>query len=199
MTHVDRLIVGVEKATAGRTAATLDRLAADGTLAAEHRVALAADEALGSLERLLRTAELAGHDPATVLADAVAARDLDDARHPAQVLHARITSALRGQLTPQVTGAADLIPVEVPDLDRVWLEQRAAGQIPRGGDLIGERDQLRDVRLAEACVLSSHYPLHRVGSGAHLGAPAGSRCRYSVARLTPTISAICAMVCSLPS
>ena len=124
--HGDRLILGIGLATTGRTAATLDRLVAQGVLDAHDRTRLAADEALGSLEQLLRTAELAGHDPDTVLAHAVASRDFDDARSVAQTLHARISTTLTGQLTPTVTSHADLIPRDVPAQWRPWLDKHAA-------------------------------------------------------------------------
>ncbi|MDT7588568.1 MAG: hypothetical protein QOE32_6118, partial [Pseudonocardiales bacterium] len=82
MTHVDQLIDVLDrKVTAGRTAAILDRHAAHGTISPIDRERLAADEAFGSLERLLRTAELSGHNPDTVLAGAILrGRALDDAR-----------------------------------------------------------------------------------------------------------------------
>jgi len=112
---VDRLAAEVADVTAGRTGTVLDRLAATGALCPEHRAAVAADEAFGSLDRLLRTVELAGHDPAAVLTAAVTERSLDGARSPAQVLHHRITTALQGQLTPRVTGAGDLIPRGLSD------------------------------------------------------------------------------------
>jgi conjugative relaxase-like TrwC/TraI family protein len=127
MTHLDQLIHVVQRVTAERTHTTLDALAADGTLSAAERARLAADEAMPTLEGLLRTVELAGHDPARVLADA--ARDdrgLVDAKSPAQVLHHRITGTLQGRLTPHLDGAADLIPGEVTDArDLQFLQDRA--------------------------------------------------------------------------
>jgi hypothetical protein len=70
-THVDQLIAVAEQVTGGRTSAMLDRLAADGRLTPDQRAQLAADDTRWSLERLLRTAELAGHDPDAVLDAAV--------------------------------------------------------------------------------------------------------------------------------
>lgn len=126
MTHLDRLIDLSAQVTAGRTATTLDQLAATGALSPADRRALAADEALGSLERLLRTAELAGHDPAQVLTAAAEARSLDGATSPAKVLHHRITHALHGRLTPRINNATDLIPTQVdPGRRRDWLQARA--------------------------------------------------------------------------
>lgn len=133
--HGDRLIMGIGLATTGRTAVTLDRLVAQGVLDAHDRTRLAADEALGSLEQLVRTAELAGHDPDTVLAHAVASRDFDGVRSVAQTLHARISTTLKGQLTPTVTSHADLIPREVPAQWRPWLDKHAADADARRREL----------------------------------------------------------------
>jgi conjugative relaxase-like TrwC/TraI family protein len=125
LTHADQLIADIGHATAGRVGAILDHLTAQGVLDPHDRVRLAADEAMGALEQLLRTAELAGHDPLVVLTTAVSARELDSAWHPAQALHSRIRDALKGELTPMVTSHADLIPTTVPDHWRPWLHARA--------------------------------------------------------------------------
>ena len=63
-THVDPLVTVIADLTAGRTQRWLDELAAAGHLPEHHRVALAADDARTTLDQLLRTVELAGHDPA---------------------------------------------------------------------------------------------------------------------------------------
>ncbi|MGH3983187.1 MAG: hypothetical protein ACRDST_11005, partial [Pseudonocardiaceae bacterium] len=123
--HGDQLISVAAEATAGRTSALLDRLAAQGVLPPSHREALAADDSTWSLERLLRTAEIGGHDPAEVLAAAVSERDLDGARHPAQVLYARIENRLRAELTPTVSSYQDLIPRDLPEEWRPWATARA--------------------------------------------------------------------------
>jgi ATP-dependent exoDNAse (exonuclease V) alpha subunit len=61
-THINQLVDVVGRhVSPGRTSAALDRLTAEGTLLDEHRAALAADEATGSLEQLLRRVELAGY------------------------------------------------------------------------------------------------------------------------------------------
>src|SRR5207245_84588 len=78
-THLDPLTSVIGDVTAGRAARTLDQLAAGGVLPAQHRLELAADEAMGTLEQLLRRAELAGHDPEAVLIDAVTSRGLQHA------------------------------------------------------------------------------------------------------------------------
>ena len=134
MTHLDRMADLIRDTNAGRLAATLDRLTADGRLTPHDRARIAADDAYGTLERLLRTAELAGHDPDHVLATAVTARGFDDATAPAQVLHHRITHRLTGRLTPHIrTGAADLIPQHLAtDTARRDGRRRAAGGAATG-------------------------------------------------------------------
>lgn len=134
-THVDQLIAVAEQVTGNRTSAMLDRLAADGRLTPDQRAQLAADDTRWSLERLLRTAELAGHDPDAVLDAAVSQRDFDDARSMAQVLHHRIGTALTGRLTPHVTSAADLIPRDAPVDHRAWFERRAEAADARRQEL----------------------------------------------------------------
>ena len=137
MTHVDRLIdVVARHVTPGRLSATLDRLTAEGALTPQERGRIAADEAFGSLERLLRTAELAGHDPDAVLAHAVADdRGLQSAKSPAQVLHHRITTTYTGRLTPNVSDLADLIPADAPDEWAAYLHDRADAATERRHEL----------------------------------------------------------------
>jgi hypothetical protein len=134
-THLDPLISVIGDVTTGRAARTLGQLAADGVLPAEHRLELAADEAMGTLEQLLRRAELAGHDPEAVLIDAVTSRGLQHADSPARVLHARIRTALADQLTPNVDSYADLIPPSAPDAVRPQLEVWAAAADVRRHEL----------------------------------------------------------------
>lgn len=111
MTQIDRMADLIREANAGRLAGALDQLASQGHLTDHDRARLAADDAFGSLERLLRTAELAGHDPEKVLTGALTAHGLNDATSPAQVLHHRISTGLAGRLTPRIrSGADDLIP-----------------------------------------------------------------------------------------
>ncbi|OJG06119.1 ATP-dependent RecD-like DNA helicase [Pseudonocardia autotrophica] len=138
LTHGGQLVEGIGHVTAGRTAATLDRLVADGALSDVIRERLAADEAIGSLDRLLRTAELAGHDPAEVLAAAAHGRALDDARSPAKVLHHRITTSLHGRLTPEIHSATDLIPRDAPAAWSAWLHARAEAVDERRHELGSE-------------------------------------------------------------
>ena len=113
--------------TAGRTQRWLDELAATGQLPDHHRAALAADDARTTLDQLLRTVELAGHDPRRALTDAVTASPLDGSTSVAQVLHFRIRDAHDGRLTPRVAGYADLLPRELPEQTRDGLHALAAG------------------------------------------------------------------------
>ncbi|MDQ4115751.1 MAG: AAA family ATPase, partial [Actinomycetota bacterium] len=140
MTQLDQLIHVAERVTAERASSTWDALAADGTLSPRERARLAADEAMPTLQRLLRTAELAAHNPDQVLADATRDdRGITDAKSPAQVLHHRITSTLHGQLTPHLTTAADLIPTVVADdRDRQFLHERADAADTRRHELGAE-------------------------------------------------------------
>jgi len=91
------------------------------------------------LEQLLRAAELAGHDPHQELAAAVAGRELDSARSPAQVVHARIRAQLGGRFAPRISSYADLIPATgIPDLDRRWLTAHAEAADTRRRELGAE-------------------------------------------------------------
>jgi hypothetical protein len=113
-TPAELLADAAELATAGRTARWLDRLTADGHLSPDHRTALAAEDGAATLSRLLRRAELAGHDPHRVLLDAITSRPLDGARQLSNVLHHRITQAVN--LDPVADTYTDWIPhLDDPD------------------------------------------------------------------------------------
>ncbi|MGH3867250.1 MAG: MobF family relaxase [Pseudonocardiaceae bacterium] len=133
--HGDRMIERAKEVTAARTSLLLDQLAAEGVLAPWDREALAADNSSWSLQRLLRTAELAGHDPTDVLTTAIAHRDLAGTHHPAQALYARIERHLRDKLEPAINSFADLIPQGVPEGWRAWFTNRAAAADDRRREL----------------------------------------------------------------
>ncbi|OLT01432.1 hypothetical protein BJF90_31975 [Pseudonocardia sp. CNS-004] len=120
-TQIDPLLTVLDEALAGRTGRWLDELAATGVLPEQHRVAFAADEARVSLDQLLRSAELAGHNAHQVLADAITTTSLDGSDSVAQVLHFRVRSALEGKLTPRVTSYRDLLPADLPEETRFGL------------------------------------------------------------------------------
>jgi hypothetical protein len=73
-TPAELLADATELATAGRTARWLDQLTAAGHLTTDQRVTLAAEDGATTLTRILRRAELAGHNPYQVLHDAITAR-----------------------------------------------------------------------------------------------------------------------------
>jgi conjugative relaxase-like TrwC/TraI family protein len=120
-TAAELLADAAELVTAGRTARWLDQLVAAGHLSVDQRIALAAEDGGATLTRVLRRAELAGHDPQPVLADAVTSRPLDDARQLTNVLHHRITGSV--SLDPVAATHADWIPkVDDPQ----WRQYLAA-------------------------------------------------------------------------
>ena len=144
-----RLAGETEMIAAARTSRTLDELAAAGHISDAQRVQMAADPAMGPLARLLRSAELAGHDPARTLAAAVTARPLDGAESAARVLHSRISAELAGQLNPHGDTFTDRLPAaeglwsvrmgewaELAD-DRRRAARRRAG---RGPAAVDDRD-----------------------------------------------------------
>ena len=107
-TIAERFADVAEIATAGRTATMLDRFVHDGTLSSAQRATLAADEGIVSLARVLRQAEIAGHDPEQVLRGAIASRELGDARSLASVIHHRIADTV--DLHPAGDRYADWTP-----------------------------------------------------------------------------------------
>jgi conjugative relaxase-like TrwC/TraI family protein len=137
----ERFSDACEVATAGRTAAILDQLVDEQVLTRAQRSALAADEGMISLERVLRQAEIAGHDPRRVLRNAAARRDLDNARSLASVLHHRISDTV--DLHPASDRYTDWIPaVDHP----AW--QRHLRELAEAADT--RRDQLGHHTAADA-------------------------------------------------
>jgi hypothetical protein len=125
-----------ELATAGRTAAMLDRLTHDGVLTPAQRSAIAADHGSVSLARVLRQAEIAGHDPDAVLRTAVTSRDLGDARSLASTIHHRIITSI--DLHPAGDSYTDWVPkVDNP----AWQHHLAnlADQADARREELGER------------------------------------------------------------
>jgi hypothetical protein len=107
-TPAELLADATELATAGRTARWLDDLVETGHLSENQRARIAAEDGGPTLARLLRRAELAGHDPRQVLENAVTTRDLSGSRQLTNVIHHRITSATT--LDPVGDSYADWIP-----------------------------------------------------------------------------------------
>lgn len=132
---LDPLFEVIGETLTGRTSGWLDQLAAEGILPEPHRVAVASDDARGSLDPLLRSAELAGHDPAQTLREAIERGSLDRSASVAQVLHFRIRTALEDQLTPHVLGYSDLLPQGLSEASRVGLEALAQAADARRTEL----------------------------------------------------------------
>ncbi len=164
-----------ELATAGRTATMLDRLVNDGALTSAQRAALAADEGSVGLFRVLRQAELAGHDPNRILRNAVTSRDLADARSLAAVLHQRITETTDlhpsgdryADWTPKVDDAAwqrhldDL--ARLADARRRELGEQAAETRPQWAvethGAVPDEDDQRDAWIQRAAAVAAHRDL----------------------------------------
>ncbi|MBV9650144.1 MAG: relaxase domain-containing protein [Pseudonocardiales bacterium] len=145
LTNGGRLIDSVGMLLAHRTSQALDALVAEGVLAEHDRARFCNDDAMWSVDTMLRRAELAGHDPLEVLRDAVSQRDFDGADSAAQVLHGRLDKMLDGKLTPQVERFSDLIPAQVPETWNSWLGRHADAADDRrtmlGEEIARERPQ----------------------------------------------------------
>jgi hypothetical protein len=174
-TPAELLAYASEIATADRTARWLDELVDEGHLSPQDRARLAAEDSGPALGRLLRRAELAGHDPRQVLADAVTERSLDGARQLTHVIHHRITGAV--SLDPHGDRFADWTPrVEDPvwqryldtlaaaaDARRIELGRQAAIESPQWaveafGPVPDEPDQ-RAEWIAKAAAVATHREL----------------------------------------
>ncbi|WP_346009871.1 MobF family relaxase [Pseudonocardia sp. SID8383] len=94
-TAADLLADAAQLAATERTRDALDRLVDTGALTVEQRTRIAAEDGTGALTRILRRAELAGHDPDTVLTDAVERGPLTGARNVSNVVYSRIRDAHR--------------------------------------------------------------------------------------------------------
>ena len=136
LTVAGQLIYGINRASTHATPALLDRMEADGLIDGDLRTRLAADEAMGAVERILRDAELAGLDRDVVLREAVESRGWAKVDRPGQVLYSRLHHQL--QIESEVRSFADLIPDSVEASHRPWLAERAQAADSRRVEL-GER------------------------------------------------------------
>ena len=132
-----------EMATAGRTSRWLDELVDRGHVTPAQRATLAAEDGATTLNRVLRQAELAGHNPQQVLRDAVTRRELAGARQLTNVIHHRITASV--SLDPVGERHVDWIPAvenrgwrayltelaDVADARREQLGHQAAADAPQ--------------------------------------------------------------------
>jgi conjugative relaxase-like TrwC/TraI family protein len=106
-----------------RTATWLDQLTHIGAITETERARIAAEDGAATLTRVLRRAELAGHNPHQVLSDAVTASPLDGARNLSNVIYSRIRHAHGNQLDPAGESFADWTPrVDNPE----WRDYLAA-------------------------------------------------------------------------
>ena len=160
-TVVGQLVDGIQRSTAGQTGTLLDHLAARGWITDGQRQDLAADEAMSAVERLLRSAELAGYDRESVLEQALEGRSLEGARSPGQVLHHRLHRDL--QVTSTISSFRDLVPHQVRDYHRVWLDRRADDADRRRHELGAELAQDPPAWALDALGAVPEGPLERAG------------------------------------
>ncbi|MFD5090406.1 MobF family relaxase [Amycolatopsis thailandensis] len=142
-TPAELLADATELATAGRTQRWLDELVEEGKLTENQRARIAAEDGGPTLARLLRRAELAGHDPREVLDHAVTARTLSGSRQLTNVLHHRITDTVT--LDPVGDSYVDWLPkVDDPQWAtylRTLAETADARRLELGEQLAAEPQQ----------------------------------------------------------
>ncbi len=134
-TAAELLATAAQMAATERTAAWLDQLTDSGQLTTDQRARIAAADGAASLARVLRRAELAGHDPRQVLCEAVADRPLEGARNPTHVIYARITKAHERDLDPVGNAWADWTPRTDNPEWRDYLTALATGADERAAEL----------------------------------------------------------------
>jgi hypothetical protein len=118
-TAIDRLAGFATEVTTERCVRWLDALVDQGDLTPGQRKRIAAEDGAATLARVLRRTELAGHDPAQVLHDAVTERDLAGARQLSNVLYDRITTNRSLSLDPIGDTYTDRAPTaDDPDQQR---------------------------------------------------------------------------------
>jgi len=143
-----------------------------------------AEDARSTLYRQVRTAELAGHDPAALLRHAVGLRSLDDDPHrgPAevisQVLHSRIRDELIGDPVPRPASFTDRTPPAAdPEIGAV-MRALAEAMDQRVADL-GEQAAEQTPRwAAEGLGPVPAGPAERAGWSRRAGAIAAYREQY---------------------
>jgi conjugative relaxase-like TrwC/TraI family protein len=163
-TAIERFAAEVEMVYTARTAATLDRLAAAGALTVDERLSFAAETTdTGALARLLRSAELAGHDPDRVLTEAIAERSFDGARSLPQVLYRRIERRLEGALAPTVRSYGDMVPSVLSPLWHTELIRYAEAAEARRQQLGQEAAETAPQWAAETLGAVPEDPLQRLG------------------------------------
>jgi hypothetical protein len=109
-TAAELLADAAQLAATERTAVWLDQLTDSGALTTEQRARIAAEDGAPSLARVLRRAELAGHDPRRTLTDAIGDGPLTGAKNLTNVLHARITDGGTRRFDPTGSSYAEWAP-----------------------------------------------------------------------------------------
>ncbi|MBN9738078.1 MULTISPECIES: MobF family relaxase [unclassified Pseudonocardia] len=94
-TAAELLADAAQLAATERTASSLDHLVSDGSLTPGQRARIAAEDGTATLTRVLRRAELAGHDPHIVLTEAIQRGPLTGARNVSNVVYSRIRDTHR--------------------------------------------------------------------------------------------------------
>ncbi|MFC4950784.1 MobF family relaxase [Pseudonocardia sp. GCM10023141] len=122
-TAAELLADAAQLAATERTTTWLDQLTDNGAISPQQRAQIAAEDGAASLTRILRRAELAGHDPQTVLNDAIVGKSFDGARNLSNVVYSRIRHDYRDRLDPVGESFTDWAPrVDNPE----WRDYLAA-------------------------------------------------------------------------
>ncbi|MGD9991444.1 AAA family ATPase [Pseudonocardia sp.] len=137
-TAAELLVDAAQLAATERTATWLDELADAGALTREQRARIAAEDGAASLTRVLRRAELAGHDSRAELRQAITDRPLDGARNLTNVIYSRITDGNTRRFDPVGDSWASFTPqVEHPEWGD-YLSALAMAADERAADLAAE-------------------------------------------------------------
>jgi len=122
-TAAELLADAAQLAATERTATWLDQLTGSGAISTGERARVAAEDGAASLTRILRRAELAGHDPQQVLSDAVEDRSFDGLRNLSNGIYSRIRHDYADRLDPVGESFTDWVPrVDNPE----WRDYLAA-------------------------------------------------------------------------
>ncbi|MDQ4119420.1 MAG: AAA family ATPase [Actinomycetota bacterium] len=146
-TAAELLADAAQLAATERTAIALDRLVTDGALSDDQRARIAAEDGAAALTRVLRRAELAGHDPDDVLREAIECGSLTGSQQLTNVIYSRIASTHR--FDPVGETWAEWVPrTDNPQWAR-YLDSLAAAADERADEL-GEQAVSEPPRWAVA-------------------------------------------------
>jgi hypothetical protein len=134
-TAAELLADAAQLAATERTATWLDQLTDAAVLTPQQRARIAAEDGAASLTRVLRRAEIAGHDPRTELHKAITERPFDGARNLTNVIYSRITDGNTRRFDPVGDSWADFTPhLDHPEW-RDYLAALATAADERAADL----------------------------------------------------------------